>query len=148
MKTIVSTGFTRPDDTTQYSIGDVMGGLLTFTSNCPAAMVRSAIMSDSSAEATKPNAHLYFFSSPPTVAADNVAFAPTDAEIAECLGVLTFAVADFHTLGANGITHINPLSNPDNVLCAPGKFYGVLVAANTYTPVALEKFNITLGLET
>lgn len=147
MKSLISASLTRPNDATQYAIGDVIGGLLTFVSNCPAAAIRSAVMTDSTAEVTKPAANLFLFSNPPTVAADNAAFAPTDAEVAECFGVLTFNAADFHTLGANGITHINPLTNPALVVCAPGKFYGVLVAGNTYTPVALEKLGISLGLE-
>lgn len=147
MHRLLHAKITRPDNTTQYSIGDVIGGLLTFNSDMPTSRTESAVLTDSAAPATKIAADLFLFSRPPTVAADNAAFAPTDAEVAECFAVLPFAAADFHTLGTAGITHINPLLHPIEYVSVPAKFYGVLVATNTYTPVALEEFNIKLGLE-
>lgn len=147
MHRLVHAKITRPDDTTQYSIGDVIGGLLTFNSDLPTSRTVSAILTDSAAPVTKIAADLYLFSRAPTVAADNAAFAPTDEDVAHCFAVLAFAAADFHAMGANGISHINPLLQATEYVGVPAKFYGVLVAVNTYTPVALEEFNIKLGLE-
>lgn len=148
MSQLVQASVTRPADTTTYAAGDVIGGLLTFGPGQSNGVVETATLVDSAAEVTKPECDLFLFSAPPTVAADNAAFAPTDAQmLADCFGVLTFLAANFHTASANGITHCLLQQSPIIDFVAPsGIFYGVLVARNAYVPISAEIFSVKLGL--
>lgn len=136
---------TRPANTTQYTAGDVVGGVLTFGAESP-GIVRGAVFIDSAAEATKPDVDLLLFDEQPTVAADNSAFAPTDAQMERCIGVIQFAGANFRA-GASGNGVI--LATAFGELAFSGQarsFYGVLVARNAYTPISEEKFVVRLGI--
>lgn len=135
---------TRPANTTQYAAGEVMGGQLTFSIAGENGCVRSVIFCDSAAEATKPEFDLFLFTAAPTVAADNAAFAPTDAQMQDCIGVISFLAADFKTGSGNGVTCMTGLdilysSVINRVL------YGVPVTRNTYTPISAEVFTLALG---
>lgn len=136
---------TRPANTTQYTAGDVMGGLFTFSVAAgSSAFVRGAVFIDSAAEATKPEFDLFLFSAEPTVAADNAAFAPTDAEMLKCVEALVFLASNFKTAGANGVITRTGLDIPYTHV-TDRNLYGVMVARNTYTPVSSEVFTLTLG---
>lgn len=146
---LATASITRPANTTAYAAGDVIGGLLTFGAGQAQGNIETALLLDSTAEVTKPECDLFLFSSPPTVAADNAAFAPTDDEVMNtCFGVLTFLAANFHVAGANGIAHCLLQQSPVVTFVAPsGNFYGVLVARNAYVPVSEEVIAVKLGLE-
>jgi hypothetical protein len=148
MSRLVQSSVTRPADTTAYAAGDVVGGLLTFGAGQAHGIVETAVLVGTAAEATKPELDLFFFSEPPTVAADNAAFVPTDDQmINTCLGVITFLAADFHVGSANGVAHNVLHQNPSVSFLAPsGLFYGVLVARNAYVPISAEVFAVKLGL--
>lgn len=138
---------TRPDNTTQYAAGDVVGEVMTFHSEL-AGLVRAAVLIDSAAEATKIDADLLLFDTAPTVAADNAAFAPTDDEMIRCIGAIQFAGSNFRT-GATGNGVIVATAFGELPYAAPARnLYGVLVARNTYTPINLEKFTVRLGIVT
>ena len=138
---------TRPANTTQYTAGDVIGELMTFFSE-EAGLVRAGVLIDSAAEATKPDADLLLFDTPPTVAADNSAFAPTDAEMKRCIGVIQFAGANFR-IGAAGNGVIVATAFGELPYAAPGRaLYGVLVARNAYTPISEEVFTLRVGIIT
>lgn len=140
---------TRPDNTTQYAAADVIGAAtgdaMEFHSEM-SGVVKSAVLIDSAAEATKPDVDLMLFDTEPTVAADNAAFAVTDAQMERCVGVIQFAGSNFR-IGATGNGVIVATSFGELPYFAVArKLYGVLVARNTYTPIALEKFTVRLGL--
>lgn len=135
---------TRPANTTQYAAGDVMGELFTFSIAGENGCVRSAVFNDSAAQSTKPEFDLMLFTAAPTVAADNAAFAPTDAQMQDRIGTISFLAADFKTGSGNGGTDMTGRdilysSVVNRVL------YSVMVARNTYPPVSAEVFTITLG---
>lgn len=142
--------FTRPNDTTQYAAGGVMSGspsaVLRFGTNDIFGQINSAILIDSVvAGGTKPECDLLLYSGSPDIAADNAAFAPTDAQAAKLVASIPFLATNFKAATANGhivsaITAGIPFVAPDRVL------YGVLVARNTYTPTALEAFTLVLGI--
>lgn len=149
-----STVYIRPADSTQYTAGDVVAD----STSDPHALefigavrvpggggiIQSAILIDSTAEATKPDLELYLFNHRPAMQADNAAWAPTDREMEDCLGVISFPLSYFKTAGANGI--IQPTNPSLGFACDANatSLYGVLVARNAYTPVSGEKFVIRL----
>lgn len=138
---------TRPANTTAYAAGDVVGpavgAAMEFFAE-QSGLIRSAVLVDSAAEATKPDLDLALFTEAPDVAADNAAFAPTDAQAEKCVGVLSFLGLDFKTLAAgNGVIQADAI---DIEYSADRKLYGVLIARNAYTPVSGEKFTVRLNL--
>ncbi len=144
---------TRPADTTAYTAGDVVGATvgnaMEFGLGSNAiGIVRSAVLIDSAAEATKPDLDLFLFDTEPTIAADNSAFALTDAQLERCIGVIQFAGTNFRA-GATGNGVINATAFGEFAFHAPDKkLYGVLVARNAYVPIDSEKFTVRIGILT
>lgn len=158
----VSASYTRPADTTAYTAGDVVANstsaatVLTFSGAVKHAshggFIRSASIVDSVAAATKPQLDLFLFNKAPVMQNDNAAFAATDAEMLNCVGVITFDGPNkFVVGGANGLIPASFLGtqNQQGFKCAPGdtNLYGVLVARNAYTPTASEAFQVSLDIE-
>ena len=162
----VTDSITRPNDTTQYAVGDVIAEVTTndhflFEKVCQAprysGLVSTATIFSSANQSTKLDANLFLFAVDIGEDADNATWTPTDAELLTCLGVINFPAADWVAgnvaLGAGGnamcqvrnigLTFKNSknASYDDN----RGVLYGVLVANNTYTPVANEVLTISLG---
>lgn len=147
---VASATITRPNDTTQYAAGEVMTGtvaaVLQFGVNSMFGEIKSALLVDSIiAGGTKPECDLLLYSESPDIAADNAAFAPTDAQSATLVASIPFLAANFKSATGNGhIVSANasgiPYTAPDRVL------YGVLIARNTYVPTALEVFTLKLGV--
>lgn len=155
-----SDAFTRPADTTAYTIADQVAATTTAANNrnlefivarVPggSGIISSAILIDSTSESTKPYFDLLLFDSPVTNVADNAAAAPTDAEVERAIpnGVISFdGVNYFKVAGANGVIPAGNLNIP--FVCREGttKLYGILVARNAYTPISSEKFTARLGV--
>lgn len=151
-----TTAFARPNDTTQYAAGDVVAdssttgaaNILRFLNIARApgggGIIQSAIFINSVAAATKPDLELYLFDQVIPMQSDNVAWNPTDQDMLSCVGVVPFPVGNFKTAGANGIIFAPGLGMAFS--CAQGSqnLYGVLVARNTYTPTAVEVFELRL----
>jgi hypothetical protein len=146
--------YTRPADTTAYAAGDVLAEstsaatVLTFTnigaSNGGGATLLGVTLIDSVAAATPPELELYLFDTAPTMQNDNVAWAPSDAEMEKCLGFVSLYRGLFKTCGANGIVDVDGLSK--SIICASGttSIYGILVHRLSYTPTSAEKFTVRL----
>lgn len=158
----VTATFTRPSNTTQYAVGDVLtagtAAAMTFTNvvggaNGNGEIVKSVLV-DSANQATLGDFELWLFHTAPTMDNDNAAFTPTDAEMLNLVGIIDFpatvaAVGDA-TSGAGGnVVYLGvPLSGlktePIGTKIGSRTLYGVLVARSTYTPVSAEEFTITL----
>lgn len=156
------TTLTRPNDTTAYTAGDAV----TDSTSAPTAIVfancarangagghiTGVTMLDSANQATDGQFELWLFSgtSAPTATNDNAAFTPTDANLANCIGVfsLTTAFAGDATAGAGGnlIYQSEQGSRPFRCGASTTSLWGLLVVRNAYTPVAQEVFTITLGI--
>ncbi len=140
-----TTTLTRPDNATQYTAGDVVVGLLTFASvgraNGAGAYILNARVAESVAPASTGSFKLWLFNAAPTVAADNAVFAPTDAQMLTCLGMIQ--VDGAYKLSLNTLYAPSTFS-PLYVKCAAGvtTIYGVLTDANGYTPTALETLDV------
>lgn len=142
---------TRPNDTTQYAVGDVIAETGTSTvwtfpgmasSDGGVVRIETSTLLVSTDEVTALQANLLLFTVAPATVNDNTAAAITDAEMLNCVGSIVFATPTKAVLSALYTT------NPNLVIkLAEGtrKLYGVLVAVNTYTPVASAVLTITLN---
>jgi len=152
----ITTTFVRPNDANAYTAGDVISSttaasvapILQFPnivrSNGGGGIIQSAVLIDSVAAATKPDTELYLFDQIITMQSDNAVWAPLDAEMLNCVGVIAFPVGAFKTAGANGIIDVTGLGKAFNCAASSTTLYGVLVARNAYTPTALEQFELRL----
>lgn len=158
---------TRPEDTTQYAAGDVYsesatddaGTMLEFENVVHQAggsgYILDALLIHSAQETVDPDVELWLFDA--EIASeldDNAAFAPSDAELESCIGVIKFPTGNFIAAGDNGVIH-GRLENDDGPLAFHKRFtcqsdsrsiYGVLVMRNTYAPESAEKITIRLGI--
>lgn len=130
-----------------YSANDVVGGLLTFTladSNGASGIVRSARIVDGDNE--KAACKLYLFSSAPQSLADNAAFDFTDdaANLAKCVGRISFANADYVTVGADAAVWAK--SQDIDFDTETGVLYGYLVCDATPTYGNAADLSITLNV--
>lgn len=154
--------FTRPNNTTQYASGDVINDSasaptpITFSGvgDLPGGggLIVAAALIDGAAQATKLDGELWLFDTAPALDNDNAPFTPTDAELQALIGVIdlgdTPVVGDATSgIGGNCVFQSGPSSNlPLPFKCVSGSqaLYGVIVARNAYTPVALETFAVRL----
>jgi hypothetical protein len=108
----ISASVTRPNDTTQYAANDVWANgtpaALSFTNvvnaNDGSNKIVKAMLVDSASQATKGQFDLWLFHTAPALDADNAAFTPTDAELANVVGILRFdtGIDGDATSGAGG----------------------------------------------
>lgn len=170
----IQTSFTRPADTTAYAAGDAMSN----STSAPDALtfadvarflggggeILGALLLDSANQATKPSCELWLFcgSAAPVPDNDNAVFTPTDAELANLVGVIVFdgvtagwAYVGDATVGAGGNVVIPGRIGPSGAgahrvglpfVCnaASDDLFGLVVARNAYTPVSGEVFTFTL----
>ena len=157
----VSQSVTRPADTTAYAAGDVVdlasGAGMTFAaasrSNDLDGYIVDALLIDSANQSTKGNFEFWLFNQ--ALAAydnDNAAFTPTDADLANLVGVLEFNVAfeGEPTSGAGGnvIYHAEKSYLPMRFKNdTDDDLNGVLVVRNAYTPVSAEIFTVVLKID-
>lgn len=158
----VSDSITRPANTTTYAAGDALAEVttndhLTFTDvlkdsrkgNAGEIVMASCLVS--SYVATGPAIDLMLFHTDVGEDADNAAASITDAEMANLIGVVSFASGDWvpgtATVGADGnqIQIVTDIKIPVQVT-ADRKIYGFPVMRNAYAPVASEIYTFTLGL--
>lgn len=146
--------FTRPADTTQYAVGDLVANSTASGSVVPLqfsaarvaagsfAVVRARLRK-SGTGTTAAAFRLHLFSSAPTVTnGDNGAFVPSAS--ADYLGAIDIAVNRACSDGAVG-AGVPVVGNAICVKLAAGQvIYGLLEALNTYTPVSAEGFSVTL----
>ena len=151
---LVETTITRPADTTAYAAGDIVGtttdvgtsvSILTFTNAARAngigGYVGSVIMIDSVNASTNIDADIFFFNTTLAQQADNVAFAPTDAEMNTCIGVVSIIGSDgkesSNNIAYNGIM---PSSGKIDFVPDSGSrdIFAVIVVRNAYTPASGE----------
>ena len=157
---VVEATVTRPGTTTQYTAGDQVSDsesaptVITFSDVARVlggtGYVTGALCIDSAAQATKANLRLYLFDTSVTPNNDNAAWAPSDANLNDCLGFVEFSTWEVGTVtaGADGNCFSVGTMYPDRIGFVCGStvrdIYGLLVERSTYTPVASEVFTIRL----
>ena len=151
---VITVSKTRPADTTAYAAGDVVAEstsaatVWTFDDCARGAglggILQGAAIIDSAAQSTKPDLELYLFTTAPATQNDNAAWAPSDAEMEACIGVIAFSLSNFKVAGANGIISVEGIAKVFQCAASVRALYGILVARNAYTPISAEKFTISL----
>lgn len=148
-------GFTRPNDTTQYTAADVVSGNteLARLRNCVrvpggSGLLYSGLMWASTDAATNPNFDVVLFDTTQiTLAADNAAGTVADAEALRQVAVITFdgtVAANVTTTGANLMIRATAVGQ--GFKCAEGQtdLWAVVIDRGAYTPAALEQFRFRL----
>jgi len=161
----VSSAVIRPADVTAYASGDVLSAVTTDAhmefivseGGKYTGTILSLIANTSASVATKPDLELWLFHTDIAEVADNLAFAPTDAEMLTLVGVVDIPVANWKvgtvTAGAAGnsaqvVAGINlpyvttPATRSGST--NTGTLYGQLVHRAAYTPVSGEVFTVDL----
>ena len=147
---------TRPADTTTYAAGDVIsestsaGTVWTFPfarTNGLGGILQDAALVNSTAQTLKMDADLYLFDTAPTSNLnDNVAFAPTDAEMKTLLTVISFLGGNGKVGSGNFSNEMTGLARVLQCASAQSSVFGVLVARNAYVPTSAE--DVTIRLKT
>lgn len=155
---VISASFTRPNNTDAYTAGDVVCN----STSAPTVMhfeesvrvvggsgvITKASILDYANQGTKLECELWLFTDDPAAVNDNAAFAPSDAELANLIGVIPI-VDDYVGLsgsGASGSVVIQSaiVDLPFQAATATSTIYGVLVARNAYTPIAQEPITVRI----
>lgn len=82
-------------DTSAYGDGDVLGGLLTFSIAANAGLITTVILVEDDNEGA--TLDLFLFDKKPSTIADNVAFAPTIADMQKLIRKVSLASASYFT---------------------------------------------------
>jgi len=149
-----SASVTRPADTTQYAVDDVLANstsapvVLTFAGVGRAVgalgYILGGTMVTSTAAATAAMVRLLLFSAAPTAVNDNAALSLSDAHALLCVGWLTF---DMWQDTANNRVYVARLEGQApqfDCAAAATAIYGIPVLQNAYTPGSEEVFTFTL----
>ena len=149
---ISTTSVTRSANTTAYTIGQVVSGgsYLTFSNvvraNGSTGVLASVLMTDSSAQSTKPLFSLWLFSAAPTsTVTDAATWNPVTGDLANlvCPPIQLYGQAYG---SATGTAYAVNLNLPFKAGSSSTSLYGVLVANNAYTPTSSEVFGVSLGI--
>lgn len=147
--------FLRPDDTDDYASGDVIGdgapaaNAIVFPGCGRSGAIRR--VSVNMEEADTVNMELWIFDEEPTNFQDNDAIALVSADLAKLVAV--YELADTNKfLGDTAIIHYvttNALGEgaPAPFATVGNNLFGLLVTRSIFTPVALSKYHIRLGIE-
>lgn len=154
-----SDAITRPANTTQYTAGDVVAdatdnAFFTFTfaqrQGKVSGSFSTARIVSSANQSTKPTFELWLFRATPGTTADNATWDVSDAELLDCIGVISFAQADWKggtlTAGAGGNAYCQATNIGIAFNAVDTSIYGILVERATYTPVSGETFTIELTI--
>lgn len=154
----IDASYTRPADTLVYAAGDVLAQstsaatILTFANFGRASgqggLIDGLTVVHSNAPTTPPDLELHLFDTAPAMQNDNVAWAPTDAEMERHLGCITIPGAS-RVIGLTGATGNAEWFLPasiKSIACASAatSIFGIVVVRNAYTPASAEKFTFRL----
>jgi len=158
--TLAAGAVTRPADTNAYTAGDAVSGSTTAgvcieiqagRKRGSSGLITSVQVIDSANQATKADLELWLFTAGLATHNDNAAFAPTDAELTDRVGIVDLGSTPdegLATVGAGGNCAYQETNVNIPFRCAEDdrNLYGALVVRNAYTPVSAETFTVILGI--
>lgn len=156
---VASLTMTRPANQTPYTAGDEIADTLgtaaqrTFACarvNNGTGVITGASLIYSNNPVVTPTLELYLFDTDPTTAGDNAAFAPTDAQLATAIGVITFPAPKVGLTGTSGnlLYDSGPLTMEFAATGGTTSIFGLLVTRIGFTPIAnSEVLTIRLRVE-
>jgi hypothetical protein len=126
-----------------YSAGDVVGGMITIPVSGPGGggTLRRIIIADDDNE--KAALKIHFFTSQPTVFADNAAYAPVIADLVKLIGVVPVASADYTTVNGNAYGIVQDLGI--DFFVEFGNLYAYVVCDATPTYAAVTDLTLRFG---
>lgn len=152
--------FTRPADTTQYSVGDAVSDnattptaatfVLTGLSIAPNAggMIDSVTLYKSDSDLTGASFQVNFFDTQPAAAGyeDNAAIAITDAEWKRCIGFVQLTTGTDSSAVQTGDAFCKSnLNLPYEYVTGTSPLYVVITALGTYTPASGEAITLVVS---
>ncbi len=132
-----------------YSANDAVGGLLTFAGIAPnfgggSCILESVVILDEAKQSIAID--LVLFSETFTAAADNAIFSPSDADLLNCLGVISLAAGDYAAFEDTSLATVRNLGLPIKLTGASGSLFGQLVTRGTPTYAATTDIEVAVGL--
>lgn len=132
-----------------YSAGNAVGGLLTFAPmvrrDGGSGILNTAILRDKAGQAGTYD--LFLFDAAPSAPTDKTAVALSAADLAKCIGVLTFAAVKLgaaSTMGVSAITAANLSIKVGGGSGSGSSLFGILVARGTPTYASTTDVSIDL----
>lgn len=123
-----------------YTAGDAVGGLLTFSNAARSSgfPIRVADVTVIDKDSENAALELVLFDRTFTASTDNAVFAPSDADLANCIGVIEIATTDYHTFSTNSAARWpETTANPGLTAVLNGTdLFGQLVTRGTPTYTA------------
>jgi hypothetical protein len=150
-----SSNFTRPANTTQYAVGNLVANSTTAGSVTPLSWTAARVAQESfsilrariitSSTTTNGIFRLHLFSASPTCAnGDNGAYSVSGS--AGYLGDIDVSVSQAFTDGAFGVGVSNVGPAIQSALASGTLIYGLLEARSAYTPTSAETFTVILEI--
>lgn len=129
-----------------YSLKDAVGALMTFANAARASggsiLVQSAQIVDKANTPLDAQLDLVLFDRSIAAPTDNAIFAPTDAEMANCVGVIPFSV--YSDFSVNSVCAYNSIGL--EIVLNGTDLFGVLVARGTPTYTSTTDLVVTLTI--
>lgn len=156
----IKASITRPDDTDAYAAKDAIASsasagvsVMEFAEigrdpTGATGLIVGAWLLTSGVPATPGEYKLWLYDTAPANQNDNAAFAPSDAEQANLVGVISFTVN--HDTANNRVYMADPDQLPIAFACKgtdERSLYGVLQVMNAYTPPAQEVYTVALQID-
>jgi hypothetical protein len=155
----VETSFTRPSDTTAYSVSDVLGNtgtaaVLTFAGMadpgvCAGAITKARLMTNSATACLGMAVRLYLYKTAPTPIADNSPYTLLWADRSNRIGYLDFPALATEGTGSDSASALwLDLPVTFTTVAGSGTLYGVLVVKTAgAAPASAQQFAIALNAD-
>lgn len=131
-----------------YSAGDAVGGLMTFTSVCKTTntiQVNSVTITDKANQAVAYDLQLFSSNPTNTTFTDNSALDVNTSDLAKLLPVISLNTTDHFSYVSNGISSLSSLDSGGFVTVSGGVIYGILVARSTTNLASVSDLVVRLG---
>jgi hypothetical protein len=129
-----------------YTAKDAVGGLMTFSNAARASggSIRIEAVQIVDKGQQMKDLDLVLFDRTLTAPTDNAIFAPSDAELATCIGVIPVLAGDYADLSTNSVATINAVGL--SAVLNGTDLFGVLVARGTPTYTSTTDIVVTLDI--
>jgi len=133
-----------------YAAGDALGGLLTFANAVRSVggsgIVTKVVIIDRDQERAATD--LVLFNQTFTPTADNAAFDPSDADLANCIGYIDVAATDYANFVDNSVAaKSSGLRMPFPITLVGTSLFGQMVTRGTPTYTAVNDITVKLTIE-
>lgn len=139
-----------------YSTGDNVGGLLTFTDaldKSQTGVLMSVTISDKAGQTGALDLVLFDSNPSSTTFTDNGALTVNDADLVKILGVVAVVSADYHAFADNSVASVAGVGLPLQLAGASDQtgqqipaLYGALVARGTINLASTSDLQVSLGI--